>query len=158
MKEVYKTRECEFDFPKKEIRMYRNKFNYFTMPFSDVHFIEIKKSRIVKNFWVVVLFTCSFFLFSLVLANNLFLKLIEVNNYDPLNHSDIRRIGANILLCTSIFLFSLFLFNSIRKREVILKINRKKGPFRLRELSQDGILDQFVKSIKNHFESVNVDL
>ncbi|KEO71676.1 hypothetical protein [Anditalea andensis] len=155
---IYKTKEFKFDFIKNEVQLFRNRYNYLTIPFSEVKYIEIKKERVVQNVWLLTFIGVSLFFLGIFLVSNLLFKLNESPNYIPLNHSDIRRIGANIILSISTLFFAFYIFYSITRKDVILKINQKSKPFPLKELSKKGLQEQFIEELKIVFTGVNFDI
>lgn len=157
-KSVYKTKEFEFDFSKKEIRMYRKKYNYLSIPFSEVRHVEIKKGSVVRNVVLLALIAGLLFFFTIVWSGNLINKLNEAGNYAPLNHSDIRRIGANFILSVSTLFFASYILYSIFKKEMVLKINKKSKPYPLKELAKTGLLEQFIEDLNKVFGDESFDL
>jgi hypothetical protein len=148
---IFKTKELQFDFSGKEIRIYRKGYNYLTIPFSEVGHIEVGKGKVVRNAWLLGIITGLLFFLAAVLVGNLFTKLHDADRFTSLNHSDIRRIGANIVISITTMFFAFYFLYSIIKREVVLKINRKKGPYSLREINSKGEMKDFSEHLKKAF-------
>ena len=88
----------------------------------------------------------------------MFERLHEVGNFAPLNHSDIRRIGANIIILASSLFFASYILYAITRNEVVLKINRKNKPYPLKELENVRMQEQFYKDLNDVFPFIKFDL
>jgi len=148
---IYKTNNFEFNFIQEEIRLYRNGFNYLTIPFSEVHHLEVKRGRVVRNAGILAIIAGFITILIIALIANFFLGIFYSFNYTILNHSDIRRIGVNIILILVSIFGASFLFHRIIRKEWVLKINHKKQPYPLEELEKSGNLEGFRLDIKKVF-------
>jgi len=155
---IYKTKDFEFDFSKREIRLYRKRYNYRTIPFTKVKNVEVSKGSSVRNVWFLAIISGLLFFLTIFLSYNLFERLGEAEYYAPLNHSDIRGIGANIVISASSLFFASYILYAIIRKDIVLKINRNKTLFPLNELARDGMLKQFYEDLKNTFTLTNFDL
>ena len=125
---VYRTKQLEFDFLKNEIRVYRNRFNYLTIPFAELHHLEVKEGRPLRNVGLLTLIAGLLFLFTIVLMTNFYFR-IESLDFTSLIHSDIRRIGVNIILLFSTAFGATYLCYSITRKEIILFLHDVKKTF-----------------------------
>lgn len=155
---IYKTNDFEFDFSKREIRFYRKRYNFSTIPFTEVKYIEVRKGRTVQNVWFLVIISGLLFILAILLFGNLFDKLNGAGNYSAMSHSDIRMIGANIAISASSLFFASYFFYAITKKEVVLKINHNSKPYPLNELARVGVLEKFYEEMNDNFTIKIFDL
>lgn len=154
--DVFKTEDFEFDFEIRCIRFFRDRFPYSSLHFEEVNRIEISYGRSVKNAGLLFLIATILASTSILLIVRLWVNFDDLLPIETLKHSDIRRIGTYLIISLSLLFFSTFIFYSLRK-QLILKINKGKQLFPLKEIISKGELDQFKNKLKNSFPAAWVE-